>query len=93
MRALPQQCVSSAVCRARLGPAAVTLAALSLAGSTAMHMLTDRTDVHQDDWALIIGGASGVGSAAIQIAKHLGAYVISLSVMADRVTISRQRPV
>jgi 2-desacetyl-2-hydroxyethyl bacteriochlorophyllide A dehydrogenase len=52
-------------------------AALSLAGSTAMHMLTDRTEVHQGDWVLTIGGASGVGSAAIQIAKHLGAHVIS----------------
>ncbi len=54
-----------------------TSAALSLAGSTAMHMLTDRTEVHQGDWVLAIGGASGVGSAAIQIAKHLGARVIS----------------
>jgi 2-desacetyl-2-hydroxyethyl bacteriochlorophyllide A dehydrogenase len=54
-----------------------TSAALSLAGSTAMHMLTDRTEVHQGDWALVMGGASGVGSAAIQIAKHLGAHVIS----------------
>lgn len=54
-----------------------TSAALSLAGSTAMHMLTDRTEVHLGDWVLAIGGASGVGSAAIQIAKHLGARIIS----------------
>ncbi len=54
-----------------------TSAALTLAGSTAMHMLTDRTEVHQGDWVLVMGGASGVGSAAIQIAKHLGARVIS----------------
>jgi NADPH:quinone reductase-like Zn-dependent oxidoreductase len=42
-----------------------------------MHMLTNRTQVKQGDWVLAIGGASGVGSAAIQIAKHLGARVIS----------------
>jgi 2-desacetyl-2-hydroxyethyl bacteriochlorophyllide A dehydrogenase len=54
-----------------------TSAALTLAGSTAMHMLTDRMRVKEDDWALVIGGASGVGSAAIQIAKELGARVIS----------------
>lgn len=54
-----------------------TSAALSLAGSTAMHMLTNRAQVHTGDWVLVIGGASGVGSAAIQIAKHLGAKVIS----------------
>lgn len=52
-------------------------AALTLAGSTAMHMLTDRAQVHEGDWVLVIGGASGVGSAAIQIAKQLGGRVIS----------------
>jgi NADPH:quinone reductase-like Zn-dependent oxidoreductase len=54
-----------------------TSAALTLAGSTAMHMLTNRAQVRPGDWVLAIGGASGVGSAAIQIAKHLGARVIS----------------
>jgi len=52
-------------------------AALTLAGSTAMHMLTNRATVRRGDWVLVIGGASGVGSAAIQIAKQLGARVIS----------------
>jgi len=50
-----------------------TSAALTLAGSTAMHMLTNRAQVNAGDWVLVIGGASGVGSAAIQIAKELGA--------------------
>ena len=54
-----------------------TAAALTLAGSTAMHMLTNRAQVKPGDWVLAMGGASGVGSAAIQIAKHLGARVIS----------------
>lgn len=52
-----------------------TSAALTLAGSTAMHMLTDRTRVEAGQWVLVIGGASGVGSAAIQIARGLGARV------------------
>jgi len=52
-------------------------AALTLAGSTAMHMLTDRAEVKAGDWVLVVGGASGVGSAAIQIARGLGARVIS----------------
>ena len=52
-------------------------AALTLAGSTAMHMLTNRTQVKPGDWVLVMGGASGVGSAAIQIANQLGARVIS----------------
>lgn len=54
-----------------------TSAALTLAGSTAMHMLADRAQVRPGDWALVIAGASGVSSAAIQIARHLGARVIS----------------
>ena len=55
-----------------------TDAALTLAGSTAMHMLTHRVKVRSGDWILVIGGASGVGSAAIQIAKQLGAYVTKM---------------
>jgi 2-desacetyl-2-hydroxyethyl bacteriochlorophyllide A dehydrogenase len=54
-----------------------TSAALTLAGSTAMHMLTNRAQVRAGDWVLVVAGASGVGSAAIQIAKTLGGRVIS----------------
>ena len=42
-----------------------------------MHMLTNRTQVKPGDWVLVMGAASGVGSAGIQIAKQLGAKVIS----------------
>jgi NADPH:quinone reductase-like Zn-dependent oxidoreductase len=56
-----------------------TSAALTLAGSTAMHMLTNRAEVRKGDWVLVMGGASGVGSAAIQIAKNFGAIVITTS--------------
>jgi NADPH:quinone reductase-like Zn-dependent oxidoreductase len=55
----------------------LTAAALTLAGSTAIHMLTVRASVTPGDWVLAVGGAGGVGSAAIQIAKGLGARVIS----------------
>jgi NADPH:quinone reductase-like Zn-dependent oxidoreductase len=54
-----------------------TSAALTLAGSTAMHMLTNRAQVKPGSWVLVMGGASGVGSAAIQITKQLGGRVIS----------------
>jgi NADPH:quinone reductase-like Zn-dependent oxidoreductase len=52
-------------------------AALTLAGSTAMHMLTERTSVKRGDWVLVMGASSGVGSAAIQVARGLGARVIT----------------
>ena len=54
-----------------------TSAALTLAGSTAMHMLTSRATVRAGDWVLVVGASSGVGSAAIQIARQLGAHVIA----------------
>ena len=40
-------------------------------------MLTHQASVRENDWVLVVGGNSGVGSAAIQIAKQLGATVIS----------------
>lgn len=52
-------------------------AALTLAGSTAMHMLVDRGELREGQWVLVMGASSGVGSAAIQIARRLGARVIS----------------
>lgn len=67
-----------------------TAAALTLAGSTAMHMLTDRAQVREGDWVLVIGGASGVGSAAIQIAKHLGGRVIATASTEAKQTLARQ---
>lgn len=54
-----------------------TSAALTLSGSTAMHMLVDRAEVREGQWVLVMGAASGVGSAAIQIARRLGARVIT----------------
>lgn len=67
-----------------------TSAALTLAGSTAMHMLTNRTEVKPGDWVLVMGGASGVGSAAIQIAKQLGAHVISTGSTKSKRTLAMQ---
>jgi NADPH:quinone reductase-like Zn-dependent oxidoreductase len=65
-----------------------TSAAVTLAGSTAIHMLTDRVEVREGDWVLVIGGASGVGSAAIQIARQLGARVIATGSTAPKRELS-----
>ncbi len=67
-----------------------TSAALTLAGSTAMHMLTRRATVRPGDWVLVIAGAGGVGSAAIQIARHLGARVLSTGSTEAKRTLARQ---
>lgn len=65
-------------------------AALTLAGSTAMHMLTSRAEVQPGQWALVIAAASGVGSAAIQIAKELGARVIATGSTLEKRALARQ---
>jgi NADPH:quinone reductase-like Zn-dependent oxidoreductase len=57
---------------------------MTLAGSTAMHMLTDRAEVSAGDWVLVMAGASGVGSIAVQIAKQLGARVIATASSAPK---------
>jgi 2-desacetyl-2-hydroxyethyl bacteriochlorophyllide A dehydrogenase len=66
-----------------------TSAALTLAASTAMHMLAARTQVKRGDWVLAIGGASGVGSAAIQIAKGFGARVIATASSQEKAALSQ----
>lgn len=72
-----ERCVVPARALVRLpeGVSMETSAALTLAGSTAMHMVTDRATVRKGDWVLVVGGASGVGSAAIQIVRGLGGRV------------------
>ena len=48
---------------------------LPLAGVSAVQAITEHTDLQKDQKILIHGGAGGIGSIAIQIAKHIGAYV------------------
>jgi NADPH:quinone reductase-like Zn-dependent oxidoreductase len=52
-------------------------AAVPLVFLTAWHMLVGRAAVRAGEDCLVIGGGSGVGSAAVQIARLLGARVIA----------------
>jgi NADPH:quinone reductase-like Zn-dependent oxidoreductase len=51
-------------------------AAVPLVFLTAWGMI-ERAGLERGETVLVVGGASGVGSAAIQIARHLGARVLS----------------
>ncbi|WP_328939835.1 NADP-dependent oxidoreductase [Streptomyces tauricus] len=55
----------------------VEAAALPIVGLTAWHGLVDLAGVSEGDRVLIHGGGGGVGHIAIQIAKALGAHVIT----------------
>lgn len=50
-------------------------AALPLAATSAYQALVDHMDLQKGQEILIHGGAGGIGSLAIQLAKHLGAHV------------------
>ena len=52
-------------------------AAIPLVFQTAWHMLIARAQLQPGEAVLILGAGSGVGSAAIQIAKFFGAQVIT----------------
>lgn len=53
----------------------ITAAALPLVSVSAYQALVDHLDLESGQKILIHGGAGGIGSIAIQLAKHLGAYV------------------
>lgn len=58
-------------------------AALPLTGVSALQALTEHINLAKGQRILIHGGAGGIGSMAIQLAKHLGAYVATTVHAAD----------
>ena len=65
------------VARKTEGLSHVDAAALALAGLTAICVVEDALKLKAGETILIQGGAGGVASFAIQLAKHLGARVIT----------------
>jgi NADPH:quinone reductase-like Zn-dependent oxidoreductase len=62
----------------------VNAAALALTGLTAINSIEDTLKLQPGETILIQGGAGGVGSFAIQFAKHIGARVITTTSAANR---------
>ena len=58
-------------------------AALALAGLTALVSIEDTLELKRGETILIQGGAGGVAGVAIQIAKHIGAHVITTASAAN----------
>jgi NADPH:quinone reductase-like Zn-dependent oxidoreductase len=64
-------------------------AAMPLVFLTAWHMLVGRAKLAAGEDCLVIGAGSGVGSAAIQVAKLLGARVIATAGSAAKLDAAR----
>src|SRR5260370_20045534 len=65
-------------------------AAIPLVFQTAWHMLVARAELQPGEDVLILGAGSGVGSAAIQIAKFFGARVIATAGSDEKLQKARQ---
>ena len=65
-------------------------AALPLVTLTAWHMLVARADVQPGEDVLVHAAGSGVGSVGIQIAKLLGARVITTASSEEKLTKARE---
>jgi len=61
----------------------VNAAALALTGLTAMSAIEDTLKLQRGETILIQGGAGGVAGFAIQLAKHIGAHVITTASAAN----------
>ena len=69
--------------RSRAALSHVDAAALALTGLTALCSVEDSLKLKSGETILIQGGAGGVASFAIQLAKHLGARVITTASAAN----------
>jgi NADPH2:quinone reductase len=56
----------------------------------AFTQLRDRAQVKPGEWVLVMGAAGGLGSIAVQVARHLGARVIAAAGSDARVDSARQ---
>jgi NADPH:quinone reductase len=51
----------------------------------AFNLLTTKANLVKGEWVLVMGAAGGLGSAGLQVARHLGAKVIAAAGADDRV--------
>jgi NADPH2:quinone reductase len=66
-------------------------AALLLTYATTMHALVDRGRLQKGETMLVLGAAGGVGTAAIEVGKCLGARVIAAASSKEKLAYCRER--
>lgn len=67
----------------------VDAAAFIMTYATSHHALADRAQLQAGETVLVLGAAGGVGTAAIQIAKTMGARVIAAASSAEKCALCR----
>ncbi len=75
---------------APVGPSDVELASLPIAFLTAWQMLIDKARVRPEETVLVLAAGSGVGVAAVQIARLAGARVIAAASTAEKLALARR---
>jgi NADPH2:quinone reductase len=67
----------------------IDAAAFIMIYATSYHALVDRAQLKAGETVLVLGAAGGVGSAAIQIAKAIGAKVIAAASSQEKCTLCK----
>ena len=67
-----------------------TAAAFSMTYGTAIHALKQRGALQKGETLLVLGASGGVGLAAIEIGKAMGARVIAAASSAEKLEVARQ---
>jgi NADPH:quinone reductase len=64
-------------------------AALLMTYGTSQHALKDRAQLHAGETLLVLGAAGGVGLAAVELGKAMGARVIAAASSAEKLALAR----
>lgn len=64
-------------------------AALVQSYGTMLFAMTRRMQVRAGEWVLVLGAGGGIGLAAIDVARHLGAHVIAAASSDDKLAAAR----
>lgn len=65
-----------------------TAAAFSMTYGTSMHALKQRANLQPGETLLVLGASGGVGLAAVEIGKAMGARVIAAASSADKLAVA-----
>ena len=67
-----------------------TAAAFGMTYGTSMHALKQRANLQPGETLLVLGAAGGVGLAAVEIGKAMGARVIAAASRAEKLDVAKQ---